>query len=1119
MRCSKCGRENRAGRKFCAHCGVGLTLVCSSCKAENEPGEQFCGDCGQRIAEPHQPPPSPDPRAYTPKHLAEKILTSRSALEGERKQVTVLFADLKGSMDLSESIDPEEWHKIMERFFRILADGVHRFEGTVNQYTGDGIMALFGAPIAHEDHAARACYAALALQEKLRGYADELRQQQGINFSVRMGMNSGEVVVGKIGDDLRMDYTALGHMASLGARMEQAAEPGKVYLSEHTAKLVEGLVAWRDLGKLAVKGVREPLGVFELLGVGKLRTRLEVSRARGFSRFVGRAEEMAALEVALHHAMQGSGQIVGIVAAPGVGKSRLCFEFLDRCRERGITTYEAHGVPHGKAIPFLPILELFRSFSGISDQDPPEIARETIAARIALLDESLREALPLLYDFLGVADPAEPRPRIDPEARQRQLHAVVKRITRLWGERTTTVTYVEDLQWFDGGSDQLLAQIVEALAGTRLLVIANFRPEYHARWMQRSYYQQLPLAPLGSEAVGNLLRDLLGGDPSLARLPGMIQERTGGNPFFIEEVVRMLLEDGHVEGSRGAYRLLTPLEKLAVPATVQAVLAGRIDQLPEREKVLLQTAAVIGSKFTESVLERILDPANGDLPASLRALTEAEFVYEQALYPETEYSFQHPLTQEVAYRSQLSERRARVHAAVARTIEELEPEKLDERAALLAHHWEQAGDISQAVRWHRRAAEWAARTHHFEALEHWRSVCRLMDTLPETPQTLAQRAIGRAQMTNLFARLGASREEVERLFAEGRELATKSGSPRALGAVLTGYGNFRLNSGDLEAGGELFLGAVAHADRTDDVGLRAIARYGSAAADIVRGSFLEGLKTADEGIELCRNDPMLGADLIGLPAHVPLSIWRGIVLVAIGRLDEAAIQFDHLIELSRKQGQPRGVSAGYTGHSLRCELVGDPRSALAHGRESVRIIEQTESELDRLIAYHWLGRAHVLNEQWIEAVEVLDQAREIGRSRGLPLWDSAILATVSLAYLGLGDHARARQAAEEAIALALRIGCRAFELLAHLALARILRGTEGAQAMERIEGELAAALAFVETSGAKGYEPLVRLERAEVARLRGDEATRQRELREAYRLFTQIGATGHAERLAKDLGL
>jgi class 3 adenylate cyclase len=316
MRCPNCTGENPDRARFCLQCGASFSARCAGCGAELPSKARFCLECGRPV-DPPSPAPAPDPRSFTPKHLAEKILSSRSALEGERKQVAVLFADVKGSMGLSETIDPEDWHRIMDRFFAILTDGVHRFEGTVNQYTGDGIMALFGAPIAHEDHAARACYAALSLQDDLRRYANELRVAKGISFSVRMGLNSGEVVVGTIGDDLRMDYTALGHTASLGARMEQIAAPGHANLTEYTAKLVEGLVELEDLGKVTVKGVNEPLGVYELLGLGRLRTRLQVSHARGFSKFVSRQREMAALEAALEQAISGNAQVVGVVAEPG----------------------------------------------------------------------------------------------------------------------------------------------------------------------------------------------------------------------------------------------------------------------------------------------------------------------------------------------------------------------------------------------------------------------------------------------------------------------------------------------------------------------------------------------------------------------------------------------------------------------------------------------------------------------------------------------------------------------------------------------------------------------------------------------------------------------------------
>jgi class 3 adenylate cyclase len=444
MRCSKCGRENRTGRKFCAHCAAKLAILCASCGAENEAGELFCGECAKALAEPAKPRPPPDPLSYTPKHLAEKILTSRSALAGERKQVTVLFADLKGSMELAEQIDPEDWHRIMDRFFAILSEGIHRFEGTINQFTGDGIMALFGAPIAHEDHAQRACYAALHLGDGLRRYAQELKRERGLGFSVRMGLNSGEVVVGKIGDDLRMDYTAQGHTVGLAARMEDLAEPGTVFLTEATAALVSGYFRLEDLGRFTVKGVHEPLHVFGLQGVGALRTALERSRARGFSRFVGRADEMAALDAALDRAIGGNGQVVGVVADPGLGKSRLCFEFTERCRARGITVYEAHGVSHGKLIPFLPVLELFGAFFRITDEDSGQAAREKIAGRMLLLDESLGEVLSLVFDFMSVPDPERPLPPMEPEARQRQLYATVKRVVQARSRREPGVVLLED---------------------------------------------------------------------------------------------------------------------------------------------------------------------------------------------------------------------------------------------------------------------------------------------------------------------------------------------------------------------------------------------------------------------------------------------------------------------------------------------------------------------------------------------------------------------------------------------------------------------------------------------------------------------------------------------------
>jgi class 3 adenylate cyclase len=580
-------------------------MNCAACGHANPEGAAFCNACGQRLGGGRSP------RAYAPEHLVEKIRAGQRRLAGEHKQVTVLFADVTGSMALAESVAAEAWQRIMDRFFALLCGGVHRFEGTVNTFTGDGIMALFGAPIAHEDHARRACYAALYLRDELARYAAELRRERGLNFSVRMGLNSGEVVVGPIGDDLRLDYTAIGHTVGLAERIESLAEPGQVYLTEHTARLVDGFFALRDLGAFELRGVSEPARVFRLEGTGPLRTRLDVAGARGFSRFVGRRDELAVLAAALDAALAGEGAVVGISGEAGVGKSRLCHELVERCRARGIAVFEGHGVSYAKRIALLPILELIRGVFGITEHDSDQATREKIAGRLLLLDDVFRDDLPLVFDFLGVRDRERPPPRMDPEARQRQLLAIGRRMIQARARREPAVHLYEDLHWFDAVSEAFLENNVEAVSGTRTLVLATFRPGYQPRWIGTHDVRQIALAPLGEQAADELLRDLLGTDPSLDGLADRIRERTGGNPFFIEEVVRALGEEGALVGERGLYRPGRQIDEIKIPATVRAVLEARIDRLADTEKAVLQTASVIGPEFSDTVLRRLVDGEDG----------------------------------------------------------------------------------------------------------------------------------------------------------------------------------------------------------------------------------------------------------------------------------------------------------------------------------------------------------------------------------------------------------------------------------------------------------------------------------------------------------------------------
>jgi adenylate cyclase len=1119
MHCPRCRHPNGAAANFCEACGAALGRACPACREQTSAQARFCPACGASLPGPTARPEPAEraPRDYTPKHLADRILQSRSALEGERKHVTVFFADVKGSMELADALDPEDWHRILERFFDILTEGVHRFEGTVNQYTGDGIMALFGAPIAHEDHAQRACYAALQASDEIRRYAEELRRTRGLSFSTRIGLHSGEVVVGKIGDDLRMDYTAQGRTVGLAARIQEIAAPDRVYVTDDTASRVKGYFQLRDLDEFELRGVKGRIRVHELQGVGALRTRLEVSRARGFSRFVGRAEEMQMLESALERAEKGSPQLVGVVGEAGVGKSRLCFEFLERCRARGIMTSEAQGVAHGKNVPLLPILRLFRTFYGITERDSDVTAREKIAGRLLLLGERFRELLPVIFDFMGVPDPEHPAPVLDPEARQRQITSVMKGVSQARAGRETAVALLEDLHWFDSASEALLEPLVDAPPGSRSLIVLNFRPEYRAAWMQSPRYQQVPLLPLAADAIDDLLRDLLGDDPSLAGLSERLRERTGGNPFFTEEAVRSLAEAGNLEGSRGAYRLAIPVDAIAVPDTVQAVLAARIDRLAEREKQVLQTAAVVGKTFAEPVLERALELPKHELSSALRALQSAEFVYEQALYPVAEYAFKHPLTQQVALESQLVDRRRRVHAAVARATEAVHADRLDEHAALLAHHWEEAGEALAAARWHARAALRAGATHAAESVRHWRRVRALLEQTEESEETLALGLSARSRILGFGWRIGIAESEADALFSEGKDLARRAGSTRLSAELLSAYTAVGANSGDVGTYRRYALEAAREADRAADVQLRVQTRVNLAYSHYLSGDLEKSLGFCSEAFRLAPSR-RVGRSYADFDPALFLTYFSGHLLALMGRPDEAESVLRLAARLAGEAGEPDVALWSTVEFASLAEFRGDADEALAQARRALDLAENTGSLTNHVTTRSSLCLAQLANAQWVGAIESGRESLEILRTIRTAQWlEPRLLAQLAEAHLGAGDLLHARAHAEEALHVAGAKGARLFEIEGRLALARVLLAAEGADAGEAIRDHLAVALERIESCGGRAFEPRVHQELGRLARALGDEPGARRELGLAQRLFLAMGAKAHADRLAAEL--
>jgi class 3 adenylate cyclase len=712
--------------KFCGQCATALHTICASCGASSPPENKFCGHCaaplsgitGSRFR-------SPD--TYTPRHLAERIRTARGALEGERKQVTVLFADVKGSMELLADRDPEEASKVLDPVLELMMEAVHRYEGTVNQVTGDGIMALFGAPLAHEDHAVRACYAALRMQESIKRCAGEMRRTMGIPIAIRVGLNSGEILVRSIGSDLQMDYTAVGQTTHLAARMEQAALPGSIVITHDALRLAEGFVEVSPLGPVPVKGLAEPVEIYEVTAAGPARTRLQAGARRGLTRFVGRHAELEQLRRVQQRAASGHGQVVAVVGEAGVGKSRLVYEFSHSHRLQGWLVLQSASVSYGKATSYLPVIDLLKGYFKIQDRDDLREIREKVTGKLLTLDESLKPTLLPLLSLLDVPGDDAAWQALDPgQRRQRTLEAVRRLLLREAREQPVLLIF-EDLHWIDTETQTLLDGLVDSLGSARLLLLVNYRPEYRHTWGNKTSYSQMRLDALPAEGAGELLDALLGDDPGLAPLKRLLVRR--GNPFFLEETVRTLVESKALTGERGRYRLAQPVQTIQPPSTVQAILAARIDRLPSEHKRLLQIASVVGKDVPFTLLQAAADLQDESLRRGLDRLQAAEFLHETGLFPDLEYSFTHSLTHEVAYSSLLEERRRMLHARIVEALEALAGERAAEQVERLAHHALRGEAWAKALAYCRQAGEKAVgRSAYREAVGYFEQAsapCRI----------------------------------------------------------------------------------------------------------------------------------------------------------------------------------------------------------------------------------------------------------------------------------------------------------------------------------------------------------------------------------------------------------
>jgi class 3 adenylate cyclase len=642
------------------------------------------------------------PASYTPSHLAERIRAEQAAMEarggrdGERKILTALFADLKGSTSLIEGLDPEDARAIIDPALQLMMDAVHRYEGYVAQALGDGIFALFGAPIAHEDHPQRALYAALCMQEDMRQYSDHIRLKHGVPLQMRVGINTGEVVVRSIRtDDLHTDYVPVGHSTNLAARMEQLANPGSIVVSEYTQKLTEGYFELKALGAATIKGVDAPLNVYEVVGAGPLHTRLHVAARRGLSRFIGRQVELQQLQTALAHAKAGQGQTVHVRGEPGLGKSRLFYEF--KRFPHGCAVLETAAVSYGSTSPYLLVVELLKSYFQMQPQDDDRTRRERVIGKVLGLDRHLEDTLPYLFALLGMHDAPSPLEHLDPQLRHQRICDAVARLLLRESRNQPLILIVEDAQWIDPESHAVLDALCDSLASANVLLLVNARPEYRHAWGHKPYSTQIQMTPLGLAETETFLTHLIGADEGLALLKQHILSKTEGTPFFMEEVVHTLVEEQVLTGERGRYHLAQAVTDLHISPTIQGVIAGRIDRLAPEEKLLLQQLSVIGRSFPLALMRRVIAQPEDELSRILSVLQRKEFLDEESALPTATYLFKHALTQEVAYNSVLIERRKTLHLQTAQAIEQIFHNQLEDYYSVLAHHYSKSGQTEKAV--------------------------------------------------------------------------------------------------------------------------------------------------------------------------------------------------------------------------------------------------------------------------------------------------------------------------------------------------------------------------------------------------------------------------------------
>lgn len=1114
--CSRCRFDNPEGARFCMECGT--RLQGAACAHPNPPGAKFCSECGQRLlsaGEPHAIDYA-RPQSYTPKFLAEKILTQRSSVEGERKVLTVMFSDVANFTPLSERVGPEVVHQIMDGCFRILLDETHRYEGTINQFTGDGVMALFGAPLAHEDHAVRACHAALAIQKALKPFGEDLKKRYGVDFRMRVGLNSGPVIVGAIGDDLRMDYTAVGDTTNLAARMEQMAEPGKILLTASTHRLARDFFEFRELGKKKVKGKQEEQEIFELTRVGDFSSRLDAAAARGLTPFIGRDQAIEELIRGFDKARTGAGRVLGIVGEAGVGKSRLLLEFRGRLPMGEYCYLEGRCIRFGHAMAYLPIREILRSYFGIAEGEPDDIRTKKIAARLSNMDEGLRPALLPLQDLLGIKVEEPSWLSLEPREKRERVFKAARDL--LQGESRTRplVIAIEDLHWIDKSSEEFLNYFIGYLEGVRILLLILYRPEYHHPWGENPFFHRISADQLPSQSGAAMVSALLEGGEVAPELADLIYTRSGGNPLFLEELTRTLLEDGAIRRMDDRYTLADTSFAQQVPGTVQGIIAARMDRLSERLKVTLQAASVIGREFGFDLLGSVSERGQ-DLEISLSELQSLEFVRMKSGSPEPTYFFKHALTQEVAYNSLLITKRKEIHQRIGDAIEQIYPERLEEFYEVLAEHFSKGVSPERAVQYLRLSAEKAVSGNSlWVALRLYKELLLLLDGMEETTDRKVEKIAVLVSMIPILRELGFPEDPAD-ILQEGARLCEEVGDQRSM-AIIRGYASMSFAyRGDAVMGSRFLEESCWKAEERGDFETLGSLVQGLIPNFVLTGQFKK-IVDMKSRVFRCFEKGHPGAENSGMPfaLRLHLQINGGAALGFVGDFAEGEAECKKGLSAAVKADHPLTIGAAELAYGILLATRGREEQAIVHLEESIDRYEKAQGTMWLPIAWSYLGLSCGRLGRSAKALECLERALAMQAESELQALLAMHHGHLGSVYLEQGEHEKALHHAGEAVKMA-----EAHEEEHYQALSLILMGIAGWKgrhgSLSSAEERIREGISRLEELGLRPWTAQGHLLYGEMWGDAGERARAEEEVKRAEEMFREMGMDSWLRRAQKSL--